>query len=127
MQRDLYDRDHELFRQSVREFLVREVVDHRQRWDDKGLIDRSAWLAAGEQGLLGIAAPEHIGGGGMPDFRYRVVIMEEFARVGASSLNAGISVQDDLVLPYLQTSEPRRSNNSGSPASAQARPSAHWR
>lgn len=102
MQRDLYDRDHELFRQSVREFLVREVVDHRQRWDDEGLIDRSAWLAAGKQGLLGIAAPEHLGGGGIPDFRYRVVIMEEFARVGASSLNAGTSVQDDLVLPYLQ-------------------------
>lgn len=102
MQRDGYDGDHELFRQSVREFLAREVVEHRQRWDDEGLIDRGVWRAAGAQGLLGIAAPERLGGGGMPDFRFRLVLMEEFARVGASSFNAGISVQDDLVLPYLQ-------------------------
>jgi long-chain-acyl-CoA dehydrogenase len=101
VQRALYDQDHEDFRDLVQEFVAREVVPHQERWDSEHLIDRSVWRAAGKQGLLGLAAPEEFGGGGQADFRYRTVMMEEFARVGAASLESGFSVQDDIVLPYL--------------------------
>ncbi|MEU6371556.1 acyl-CoA dehydrogenase family protein [Streptomyces sp. NPDC046909] len=101
MERTLYDQDHEDFRDIVREFVAREVVPHLERWDDDHLIDRGVWTAAGKQGLLGLAAPEEYGGGGQDDFRYRTVMMEEFAKVGAASLGSGFSVQDDIVLPYL--------------------------
>ncbi|WP_329342968.1 acyl-CoA dehydrogenase family protein [Streptomyces sp. NBC_01352] len=101
MERTLYDQDHEDFRDVVREFVVREVVPHQERWDADHLIDRAVWTAAGKQGLLGLAVPEEYGGGGQDDFRYRTVMMEEFAEVGAASLGSGFSVQDDIVLPYL--------------------------
>lgn len=101
MQRTLYDQDHEDFRDVVREFVAREVLPHQERWEAERLIDRGVWTAAGKQGLLGLAAPEAYGGGGQADFRYRAVMMEEFAKVGAASLESGFSVQDDIVLPYL--------------------------
>jgi alkylation response protein AidB-like acyl-CoA dehydrogenase len=101
MQRNLYDADHEQFRSAVREFVAREITPHRERWDRDGLVDRTAWSAAGAQGLLGIPAPVELGGGGVDDYRYRMVLIEELCAADAASFNAGLSVQDDLVLPYL--------------------------
>jgi acyl-CoA dehydrogenase len=101
MARLLFEAEHEALRDSVKTFIGREVAPHTAAWEEQGLVDRSAWLAAGAAGLLGIGAPSQLGGGGEPDYRYRMVLMEELSRAGASSLNAGISAQDDLVLPYL--------------------------
>jgi len=99
--RHFYDEDHEAFRTSVREFVQREVVPHQDTWDDTGHIDPKLWVTAGSQGLLGLAFPEEYGGGGVDDFRYRCVIMEELARVGAASVNSALQLVDDLVGPYL--------------------------
>jgi long-chain-acyl-CoA dehydrogenase len=98
---DLYDADHEAFRSTVRSFVGRHVTPNLARWEEQRLIDRAAWEAAGEQGLLGIAVPDKYGGTGVDDYRLRCVIMEELARVGAASLQSGISVHEDIVLPYL--------------------------
>jgi alkylation response protein AidB-like acyl-CoA dehydrogenase len=72
-----------------------------ERWEEDRLIDRDTWLAAGKQGLLGLAVPEQYGGAGVTDYRYRFVIQAEIARVGASSLQSGFSLNDDIVLNYL--------------------------
>jgi alkylation response protein AidB-like acyl-CoA dehydrogenase len=101
LERDIYDAVHDDFRAAVRSFVDQHVAPHVWDWDEQGLVDRKAWVAAGEQGLLGIAVPEKLGGGGEQDFRFRLVLMEEYSRVGASGFNAGTSVQDDLVIPYL--------------------------
>ncbi|ELB93476.1 acyl-CoA dehydrogenase, partial [Rhodococcus wratislaviensis IFP 2016] len=101
MKRSIYDQDHEDFRGSVKAFITKHISPHLERWDSEGMIDRHAWTAAGEAGLLGIAVPSQFGGGGIADFRFRMIQMEEFALVGANSFNAGTSVQDDLVIPYL--------------------------
>jgi alkylation response protein AidB-like acyl-CoA dehydrogenase len=99
--RDRYTEEQQALRGSVRAFLDKEITPYRELWDEQGQIDRSAWRAAGAAGLLGLGAPESLGGGGQSDFRYRVVVMEEMLRAGAASFNAGTCVQDDLVLPYL--------------------------
>ncbi|MGW0177189.1 acyl-CoA dehydrogenase family protein [Rhodococcus sp. NPDC003322] len=101
MKRNLYDTDHQVFRETVQEYVTREVAPHRERWEHAGLVDRSAWSMAGSLGLLGIGAPTAHGGGGVADFRYRMVIIEELCAADSASFNAGLSVQDDLVLPYL--------------------------
>jgi acyl-CoA dehydrogenase len=98
---DLLDKDHEDFRATVRAFVSREVVPHLERWDAQRLIDRDTWLAAGSQGLLGLAVPETHGGPGETDYRYRFVIQSEIARVGASALQSGFSTNDDIALSYL--------------------------
>ncbi|MFF7472324.1 acyl-CoA dehydrogenase family protein [Streptomyces sp. NPDC008092] len=101
MQRRLYEQDHEDFRAIVREYVEREVVPHQERWDAERMVERGAWLAAGRQGVLGLSVPEEYGGGGVTDVRYRSVVIEELARVGAAAVNLGFGLQDDIFLPYL--------------------------
>ncbi|UYP18669.1 acyl-CoA dehydrogenase family protein [Rhodococcus sp. Z13] len=101
MKSDLLEEDHELFRDSVRAFVDRYVVPNLEKWDADRLIDRQTWLTAGKQGLLGLAVPEEYGGPGETDYRFRVVIQSEIARVGASALQSGFSTNDDIVLNYL--------------------------
>ncbi|MGW5749376.1 acyl-CoA dehydrogenase family protein [Nocardia rhamnosiphila] len=101
MESDLFDNDHELFRASVRGFVDKHVTPNLEKWDAERLIDRATWLAAGRQGLLGLPVPEEFGGPGETDYRYRVIIQEEIARVGASALQSGFSTNDDIVLNYL--------------------------
>jgi long-chain-acyl-CoA dehydrogenase len=101
MDRGLYDGDHEAFRAVVREFVDREVRPNLLRWDEAHLIDREVWLAAGKQGVIGLPVPEHYGGAGSADFRYRCVVMEELAQAGATSVSSGFGLQDDIAMPYL--------------------------
>ena len=100
--RGLFEDEHESFRASVREFLRREVVDNIEAWEEQEEIPRSLWSRAGSQGLLGLAVREEYGGGGIDDYRFRVAMIEEFAKVGATSSAAGFSTHTDIVLPYLQ-------------------------
>ncbi|MGW4645918.1 acyl-CoA dehydrogenase family protein [Kitasatospora sp. NPDC004289] len=99
MQREIYTEEHEAFRETVRAFLAKEVLPHHDRWEKDGIVDRSAWLAAGRQGLLGLAVEEEYGGGGEGDFRYPAVLAEEFVRAGASGLAIGL--HNDIIGPYL--------------------------
>jgi alkylation response protein AidB-like acyl-CoA dehydrogenase len=99
VQSALYETEHEAFRASVREFLAAEVVPRHAAWEEAGIVDRSVWLKAGEQGLLGMDVAEEFGGGGVKDFRYNAILSAEITRVGASGL--GFSLQNDVVAPYL--------------------------
>jgi alkylation response protein AidB-like acyl-CoA dehydrogenase len=111
MDRLLYEPEHETFRDSVRTFVDREVRPHMAEWDEARLVSRDAWLAAGRQGLVGLSGPEECGGAGLVDYRYRNVIMEEFAKVGANAISSSLSLQDDILIPYfasLATDEQRQ-------------------
>ncbi|HEV7625322.1 MAG TPA: acyl-CoA dehydrogenase family protein [Streptomyces sp.] len=99
MKRQIFTEDHEAFRQTVRTFLAKEVEPHYEQWEKDGIVARDAWLAAGKQGLLGLAVPEEYGGGGVEDFRYATVLAEEFARKGAAGIALGL--HNDIIGPYL--------------------------
>jgi long-chain-acyl-CoA dehydrogenase len=102
LDRLLFTADHDDYRQVVRAFVEREVCPNLTRWDQERLIDRQVWLAAGKQGIIGLSVPGEYGGGGEPDYRYQVVVMEELARAGAASLASSFSLQDNIVIPYLK-------------------------
>ncbi|KAA0120580.1 acyl-CoA dehydrogenase family protein [Mycolicibacterium sp. P9-22] len=101
MERTLYGPDHEAYRETVREFLAREVVPHQHDWDRERWIDRSVFARAAKSGVYGLQIPEQYGGSGEPDYRYRMIVCEEVARINALSFGLTISLQDDLVLHYL--------------------------
>lgn len=103
MPRSFYDADHSAFRASVREFVGREVTPNIDRWEEERSTGRTVWKAAGSQGILGIRTPEEFGGGGSADYRFRCVVQEELARVGAAALASGFSINEDIVASYLTT------------------------
>ncbi|NHN55591.1 acyl-CoA dehydrogenase [Calidifontibacter sp. DB0510] len=99
MSRTLFEEDHEAFRKTARAFFERECVPHREQWDADGIVSRDAWRAAGQAGLIGMAVPEEFGGGGMPDFRFNMVITEE--SVATETTGLAISLTNDVILPYF--------------------------
>lgn len=99
MKRRLFDEEHEMFRDSVRNFLQNEVQPHSDRWQEQGIVDREAFLQAGEQGLLLMWADEEYGGAGVSDFRYEQIFIEENARYGDAGFFA--SLHSRLVGPYI--------------------------
>ena len=100
--RALFEEEHIAFRKSVSTFLEREVVSHIESWDEQELVPRSIWELAGKQGFLGLAVGEEFGGSGVDDYRFRLAMIEEFARAGATSMAAGFSCHADIVVPYFQ-------------------------
>jgi alkylation response protein AidB-like acyl-CoA dehydrogenase len=101
VRRTLYGSDHEAYRETVREFLAREVVPYQHEWDRQHMIDRAVFAHAAKAGIYGLQIDERFGGAGENDYRYRMVVCEEVARVFAFSFGLTISLQDDLVLHYL--------------------------
>ncbi|MEU1164158.1 acyl-CoA dehydrogenase family protein [Streptomyces sp. NPDC005921] len=91
----------EAFRDSVRTFVEREVAPHFQEWEEQRLVDRRLWQVAARQGILGLAVPEKHGGGGERDIRFRAVVMEELAAIGAASVQLGLSLTEDIAMPYF--------------------------
>ena len=99
--RSLFDAEHHDFRRSVAAYVERHVSPHLQRWDEVRMVDRTAWEAAGEAGLLGLGLPEDVGGAGTTDYRFRAVLIEELMRAGATAVCVGFTTHTDITLPYL--------------------------
>ncbi|ANY09647.1 acyl-CoA dehydrogenase family protein [Pseudonocardia sp. HH130630-07] len=101
MRRTLYEADHEDFRSAFRAFVTQEIVPHEEQWERDGIVSRELFTTAGANGFLGIDVPETYGGGGVPDFRFNAVISEELMRSGAAASGLGLTLHNDIVLPYL--------------------------
>jgi alkylation response protein AidB-like acyl-CoA dehydrogenase len=56
---------------------------------------------AAKAGIYALQIGEQYGGAGEPDYRYRMIVCEEVARINALSFGLTVSLQDDLVLHYL--------------------------
>src|SRR3954454_13305376 len=100
MERTIYEADHESFRQSVKEFLDREVRPHDEDWIEQKSIPRDFWLEAGKQGFLGLEIPEEFGGSEAGDYRFNAVLTEEMAKVNMA-LASCVGIHADIVAPYL--------------------------
>ena len=99
MRRELFEAEHEAVRETARAFIAKELLPHQEEWEAAGVVSRDAWLAAGKQGLLGMAVDEEHGGGGVDDFRFNVVFDEELVNAGISGF--GVPVHNDINIPYL--------------------------
>ncbi|WP_219460802.1 acyl-CoA dehydrogenase family protein [Nonomuraea rhizosphaerae] len=100
MDRLLFDDDHDLFRDAVAAFASRELLPHHERFAAERRIDRAAWRAAGEQGVLGLEVPEEFGGGAAGDYRFNAVACEELAKVSMAVASC-FSIHFDVIAPYL--------------------------
>ncbi|SIN78333.1 acyl-CoA dehydrogenase family protein [Algoriphagus halophilus] len=99
--RTLFTEEHELFRQSVREFIAKEVTPHNMEWEKNKMVSRESWKKFGENGFLGIQAPESLGGMNIQDFRFNAILVEELGLSGCSGPAIGYPLHSDIVMPYI--------------------------
>lgn len=99
MKRFIFEEEHEMFRDSVRNFMRNEIRPHSERWHEAGIVDREAFLKAGEMGLLLMWADEKYGGAGVSDFRYEQIAIEENAHHGDAGFF--MTLHSRLVGPYI--------------------------
>ena len=101
MKRTIFEPEHEEYRASVRRFLAEEVTPHHERWDEEGIVPRELFAKAAEQGMLAMGVPEEYGGVGIDDFRFNQVIVEEIGYAGVAGSGLGITLHNDICLPYF--------------------------
>ncbi len=95
-----FTEEHELLRQSIREFVEKELAPHAEEWEAEGFFPNSVFKRMGELGFLGLHYPEEIGGGG-GDYFTNIVLVEELARCGTSGVNTGVAVQVGMATPPI--------------------------
>jgi acyl-CoA dehydrogenase len=96
--RSVYTEEHNAFRDTVRQFVAREIEPHAAEWDAAGLVPKSVWPKAGEYGLLCPTVPEDYGGLGL-DFGYNAIIDEEIGY--NTDVATGFGLQSDIVANYI--------------------------
>lgn len=101
LDRTIFDEEHEMFRKAFRTFVEREMVPHRDAWTRAEIVDRTLFTAAGAAGFLAMAVPERFGGAGVDDFRYNLVIVEELCRADVLPHGLGMTLHNDVCLPYF--------------------------
>ncbi len=101
MRRTIFTEEHDMFRDSFRQFVAKEIAPNVEQWERDGIVPRELFAAAGASGFLGTDVPEHYGGGGVDDFRYNLIIGEEVQRAGSGGAGLGLTLHNDVCLPYF--------------------------
>jgi alkylation response protein AidB-like acyl-CoA dehydrogenase len=100
IKRELFNEDHDAFRDMVRKFIENEIAPHHAAWERDGIVSRELWLKAGAAGMLCCTIPEDYGGAGA-DYLFDVVVFEEMARSGYTG--PGFMIHCDLVATYVKS------------------------
>jgi alkylation response protein AidB-like acyl-CoA dehydrogenase len=98
IERSLFEPEHEMWRDTVRKFIDKEIAPYHEQWEKDGIVPRELWLKAGEAGMLCCTVPEEYGGIGA-DYLYDVIVFEELWRAGTSG--PGFLIHTDLVASYI--------------------------
>jgi len=100
-----FTEEHNQFRQSLRDFLQKEVVPFVDEWEEVGNPPDSIWKKFGDMGYFGLRFPEKHGGLNL-DFFYDVILLEELSKINSAGTSAAIGAHTYLSLSHL--------NNEGS-------------
>jgi len=95
-----FTEEHQLFRESLKEFLKKEVVPHIDKWEETGTIERFIWKKFGDMGYFGLATSEADGGLGL-DLFYTVILLEELQKINSGGFAAAIWAHAYLAMTHL--------------------------
>jgi citronellyl-CoA dehydrogenase len=100
---DIYfNKDHDLVRRSVRDFVNKEINPNVDAWEEAGMIPlHDLFKKMGELGFLGIRYDESCGGEGL-DYWYETIVLEELARIHCGGVPMAIAVQSCMATPALE-------------------------
>ncbi len=95
-----FSEEHQLFRESLKDFLKKEVVPHIENWEKTGTIDRFIWKKFGDMGYFGLAYPEQYGGLDL-DLFYTVILLEELQKINSGGFAAAIWAHCYLAMTHV--------------------------
>ena len=95
-----FNEEHELFRQSVRDFVQKEIIPHVNQWEEEEKLPREIFKRMGDLGFLGINFPESLGGTNN-NLWYTVVYLEELAKATFAGLSAAVSVHQYMATNHI--------------------------
>ena len=95
-----FNEEHNLFRESLRDFLEREVSPNLEVWEKNGKIPKSIWKKMGDMGFLGLSLPEKYGGSNL-DFFFEVIFNEELGRLNSGGFLITQQVVQYMSAPYI--------------------------
>ncbi|TDU89750.1 acyl-CoA dehydrogenase [Kribbella voronezhensis] len=87
-------------RETVRRFMAREVLPELDQWERAGELPRELHKKAGELGLLGVAFPEAVGGGG-GSLLDAIAVVEEMHYAGGSGGLVASLLTCGIALPHI--------------------------
>jgi alkylation response protein AidB-like acyl-CoA dehydrogenase len=101
MRRTSFEPEHDDYRESVRRFVAEEVMPHQDAWEREGIVARELFAKAAAKGMLAMQVPERYGGAGVEDFRFNQIVSEELGVAGAAASGLGLTLHNDVCLPYF--------------------------
>jgi alkylation response protein AidB-like acyl-CoA dehydrogenase len=102
MEREIFEPEHDDFRDSVRRFVAEEISPNFEQWEEEGTVPRELFAKAGEKNMLAMSVDEQYGGLGIDDYRFNQVIVEEGSYAGVTGSILGITLHNDICLPYFE-------------------------
>ncbi|HXH18861.1 MAG TPA: acyl-CoA dehydrogenase family protein [Chitinophagales bacterium] len=95
-----FTEEHELLRESFRQFMETEMIPHAREWEKNHVCPRHIFERMGELGFFGVSFPKEVGGSGM-DLWAAVVISSELAYSGLGGLSMSLYAHTYLPLPLI--------------------------
>ena len=101
MRRAGFEPEHLDYRESVRRFIAEEIAPCQAEWERDGIVPRELFTRAAVVGMLAMQVPEAYGGAGVEDFRFNQIVCEELGRAGVGGSGLGVTLHNDVCLPYF--------------------------
>lgn len=89
-----FTEEQKMLRETVRNFVDKEIMPYIAEWDRKGHFERSLIPKLAELGLMGVCIPEKYGGAGM-NYNSLAIVCEELER-GDTAFRTAVSVHTGL-------------------------------
>ena len=96
-----FNKDHEMVRRAVRDFVNKEINPYTDEWEAAGIAPlKKLFKKMGKLGFLGIRYDPKYGGQGL-DYWYETAFLEELVHIKALGLAVAITVQTNMATPAI--------------------------
>ena len=97
-----FNKEHELVRKAVRDFVNKEINPNVDQWEEEGIAPlHKIFKKMGDLGFIGTRFAEENGGEGL-DYWYETIVLEECGRINCGGIPMAIYVQSNMATPALE-------------------------
>ena len=100
MYETLFTDEHQQFRETVKQFALKEIAPYAEEWDEAEDFPDEIFKKAGDLGLLGIRFDPDFGGMGL-DYWFTVALAESLTYSKSAAVNMALTVQSDMATPVI--------------------------